>query len=133
MKDKRVTAEQFLDRILYIVKPDEFSSDTMDSDQPEDEEVSILNESSDDSQNTCNGFCIACKIRQCDIILMPCFHIVVCKQCWKENEAKHHETCEALYSKNKRKMEAEKKKVPCPCCDKIVEKWNEFHMAAIQS
>lgn len=29
------------------------------------------------------GLCISCLTNNCDIILLPCFHTVICSKCWK--------------------------------------------------
>lgn len=134
MKNERLNAEQFLDRILYISKPDEFERER-DVQEALDVSMnaSIVSNEPEIETNAPKGICISCKSRHCDIILMPCFDIVVCSQCWTELKTNHETNCEIKYKKNQRKKESEKKKVLCPCCGKIVKQSNEFHMATIQS
>lgn len=74
-------------------------------------------------------FQMVCLERRCDIILLPCFEIVVCSQCWQDICAKHINECNEIYKNNKRKLATEKKKVLCPCCGKVVVETKEFRMA----
>lgn len=133
MKNERINADQFLDRILYINKPDDFE---MEGNNQDDNNVSMTlsePENDADANSPPKGICIACKSRHCDIILLPCFDIVVCSKCWNDIKHNHEAQCEIKYKKNQRKKESEKKKVLCPCCGKVVKQSNEFHMANIQS
>lgn len=138
LKDERISPEQFLDRILHINKKidtlDEnscSSNDDASSPQTEDgENDSDVSCSGDDQRpNVPNGTCISCLERRCDIILLPCFEIVVCSQCWQDISAKHINECNEIYKNNKRKLATEKKKVLCPCCGKVVVETKEFRMA----
>lgn len=84
-------------------------------------------------QQPVKGTCISCQTAYCDIILVPCFHIVICSKCWSDKISAHEKQCEITFKNNKRKMALEKKKIPCPCCDGIVNRAQEFFMATINS
>lgn len=136
LRDERLDAEQFLDRVLYINKPDEFVLEENVQDVLHDESSTSMNfsiETASDSTPAPKGICISCKTRHCDIILLPCFDIVVCSVCWEDLKQKHYTQCEIKHKKNHRKKEIEKKKTVCPCCGKIVKQSKEFHMATLQS
>lgn len=138
LKKKRITDEQFLDRILHITKKfnDDGAMQIIDSEESEQQNESDQQDESDqedesDTQISDRGKCIACAIRQCEIILVPCFHIVICSSCWQERVIEHESQCDILFKSNKRKLIAEKKKVTCPCCSNVVGKAQPFYMATI--
>lgn len=79
-----------------------------------------------------NGICISCVAVPCDIILVPCYDIVVCSSCWASKVEKHTQNCEVLYKNNKRKLDREKQKILCPCCSNVVKEAKTFRMATIQ-
>lgn len=128
MNENRITAEQFLDRMLHISK----KTNILEHDLPADESDKL--EESDRIEDdpraaAVKGTCISCMTRQCDIILLPCFDIVVCSTCWSDIIKKHETNCEQIYKNNKRKQCTEKRKVVCPCCGNIVNESKEFRMA----
>lgn len=85
---------------------DESETPQEESHLDESHEISVAK----NTPNANNGTCISCKIRNCDIIFTPCFHIVVCSTCWEEKKQKHIRECEIIHKRNKRRMEVEKKK-----------------------
>lgn len=137
LKNKRINTSQFLDRILHIkkaieyVKPDVEPHDA-DTDESENDLETDMNAVDSNSQEVPKGTCVQCLSRTCDIIMLPCFDIVVCSMCWQEKKSKHERDCDVIYKNNKRKLVIEKKKVCCPCCNKIVTQTKEFRMAAVQ-
>lgn len=143
LKNKRFTPEQFLDRIVHICtkKSDEVLKNVteilLEDDRSDTNEIDQLNElnvsENPSQQNSTKGMCISCLATQCDIILLPCFHIVICSVCWKSQVETHEKHCEITYKNNKRKFTLEKKKVPCPCCENIVTRAQEFFMATVNS
>lgn len=118
---------QFLNRMAYNSSDDDhfdFESDESNKTVEEVDENEYI-----DDEAVPKGTCIMCLKNLCDIILLPCFHIVVCSTCWEKTKSTHEKQCDILYSKNKRKLTLEKKKVKCPTCDDVVKNTNEFHMA----
>lgn len=133
LKKKRITPNQFLDRILFInksIEKVEFPEDHLDLNESVAETVSTEHDASITSAP--KGTCISCLSRICDIIFLPCFDIVLCSKCWENERSKHERECDALYRNNARKLTAEKKKRKCPCCSKIVKETKEFRMASVQ-
>lgn len=122
LKEGRMTPGQFLDRILHI------TNHTTEYDRIEDDKEI---DDSDKVNEPRKGVCISCREKICDIILLPCFDIVICSSCWLEKQEKHISNCEAIYKDNKRKLAIEKKKILCPCCGQLVSKWNPFQMATM--
>lgn len=133
-----------MDRIVHICtkkKFDEFSANVVETSDSETngvvgeifDDLSICEETQAEpvQQLTEKGVCISCRMEQCDIILIPCFHIVVCSNCWKKQVESHENQCKIAYKNNKRKLALESKKVQCPCCENIVSKSQEFFMATI--
>lgn len=140
LKNNRVTPDQFLDRIVHIFtkKSDEISSNLMSesesSSENGEEALAELSLSEQPVQETpLKGMCISCRSSQCDIILTPCFDIVVCSKCWNDIVNEHVKQSEMTFKNNKRRLALEKKKVPCPSCRNIVKDAREFHMATISS
>lgn len=139
LKDKRITPDQFLDRMVFIFtkKIDEIASCLMDNESEtstsdnEEEALGELSLTEPPVQAPLKGLCIACRSAQCDIILTPCFDIVVCSKCWSGMVDDHKKQCEIIYKKNKRKLVLEKKNVPCPSCQKVVKNAQPFFMATI--
>lgn len=102
----------------------ELDAKELDAREPDDDNTN--------SPSVPNGTCISCLTRPCDIVLQPCFDIVVCSECWEERKQKHERACEVMYKNNNKKISAEKKKVLCPCCGECVKKTNKFNMATVQ-
>lgn len=116
---------QFLNRLAHNSPDVYFDDGTLDS--------SIEDTSPADNDTAGDavpkGTCIVCLDKICDIILVPCFHIVICSTCWASAKENHIQQCEILFAKNKRKQALEKKKIKCPACEHIVQQSNTFHMA----
>lgn len=129
---QRITEDQFLDQILYITQSIG-SSETIHITESDQNEITEFEEDDDPTTDgPAKGTCISCLTKMCDIILLPCFHIVVCSQCWNENKTKHEKDCDVRYKSNKRKLAIEKKKVPCPACNSAVTEAKVFEMASVQ-
>lgn len=135
LKNKLLTPSQFLDRILHITKKFNDESGLMAIKAPEENLDTSLNEVDHEEEpaKQTQGICIACKLNQCQIILVPCFHIVVCKDCWNDRVKAHERQCGIAHTNNIRKRNAEMKKVTCPCCSDIVTNASPFFMATIDS
>lgn len=116
--------------INKILDDEELLSQETDDIEPLPEPTDEMNTS---EPTVPNGICISCVAVPCDIILTPCFDIVVCSSCWTQKVEKHKQDCEVLYKNNRRKLEKEKQKVLCPCCSNVVKAAKEFRMAAIQN
>lgn len=138
IKTKQLTPSQFLDRILHITKKfnDESGIMAIKAVEEGNPETSLNETDHGEHQNEpekqTQGICIACKLNQCQIILVPCYHIVICKDCWNDRVKAHERHCGNTY-KDKRKKNADMKKVTCPCCDNIVANAAPFYMATIDS
>lgn len=139
LKDKQITHEQFLVRILHIANKFQYVHDLL----PGGNESSSIDSNQDElngNDATVNdtpappkpveGMCIACH-KRCEIVLIPCFHIVICSACWDRRASEHVAQCKVLYKDNKKKMNSEFKRVTCPCCDKVITKAQPFFMASI--
>lgn len=143
LKNERVNPQQFLDRIVHIYtnKFDEISAhifETLEIEENSDVEEMFgdltVHEPQQEQplqQHPKKGQCISCRLAQCDIILLPCFHIVVCSDCWKIQVDNHEKQCKIEFKNNKRKLALESKRVQCPCCENIVSRSQEFFMATI--
>lgn len=144
LNDERLTPEQFLDRITHICTKkygkltnvmEIISENNNDADIEESfADLSVCEQPEQDQieqEDPKKGTCISCRSAQCDIILIPCYHIVVCSQCWKSQVESHEQQCRVKFKNNKRKEASEKKKVPCTFCEKIVSCAQVFYMATI--
>lgn len=141
LQNKRINVNQFLDQVLYIIKSigslandiEQVAIDESRTD-PNNESLEQQEEEFDDptTDTLPKGTCISCLSKICDIILLPCFHIVVCSKCWKDKRLKHERDCDAIYRSNKKKLSAERKKVPCPACNQTVVEAKVFEMASVQ-
>lgn len=115
LKNKRINTSQFLDRILYIKKAIEYvEPDVVSNNKDTDECVNDLEADDADGidssePNVPEGTCIQCVSQPCDIIMLPCFDIVLCSMCWQEKKTKHERDCDVLHKNNKRKLASEKK------------------------
>lgn len=132
LKKKRITPEQFLDRILFINKSIEPTQPIEEHSEMDDSVVDTASVHDTSTPSAPKGTCISCMSQICDIILLPCFDIVICSKCWDDERKKHERECDVLYKNNKRKLAAEKKKMKCPCCSQIVNQAKEFRMATVQ-
>lgn len=125
-----------MDRILYITRNISYNADTSPNEINVIDSADFDNDNDDENipkdRTPPKGTCISCLNRFCDIVLLPCFHIDVCSDCWNEKVKLHQANCEMLHKNNRKKLANEKKKIECPCCNNIVSKSNEFHMASIQ-
>lgn len=144
LNNNLITPDQYLNRIVYIytkkfdgilrngiqLSGSENSSETT-SENNDNIEESFAELSVCEPEQQQKGVCISCRSAQCDIILVPCYHIVVCSKCWNDQAEYHKQQTKILFKNNKRKQAIEEKKVPCPCCDKIVLQAQEFFMATI--
>lgn len=125
---------QFLTRLSYGTPDTELNAIQAEKGETVQNELDESDQSIDDAQveqaELPKGTCIVCLKNLCDIILVPCFEIVICSICWAQQKQQHEERCDVLYKKNKRKLVTEKKKLKCPSCDNIVKECKEFHMAS---
>lgn len=108
---------QFLDRMVYDSK-DDFLLDERLAEKPDfDDDNDDMNFSLDFPDENVNvnsnppeRNIIQPPKRTCvdymqvfyDIILLPCFHIIICSKCWNKNRDNHAVRCSVLY-KNKKK------------------------------
>lgn len=126
-----ITAEQFLDRIVYQQKEDDFgllnvefvnilideeddednegeNNETSDSSSEEEQRpASQASTSTQKSNNSVNvGKCKICSISQVEMCLLPCVHFCICERCWNVLEQNRNRT---------------KSVIKCPLCESVVD------------
>lgn len=128
LKKGKLTSDQFLDRIIHIgcksnygnVSNEEGNESGANEEDFNTSNEFVMNEVDCNASNefltnetdvnavnnspteSIKGKCISCVTKFCDIILIPCFHIVVCSDCWRQKKESHIKQCEILYEKNRK-------------------------------
>lgn len=95
LDDDRITAEEFLNRIIYkqnnldfgLIDVDIVNIVIDDDSDIEDDECSSQSSSQTTSSSTSHestkGMCVACTEKQSEMCVIPCFHFCVCVSCWE--------------------------------------------------
>lgn len=97
LSDGIITAEEFLNRIVYRQSEDDFGlmdtellNSVIDDDDNDDGEEGQAEEEkmTEEEANVSNGSsklgqCIVCQNAEPEICVLPCFEFCVCSDCWK--------------------------------------------------
>lgn len=99
-----------MDRILYINKSIGVHTDEIDA-EPDNinESVEMVDDHDAVESTALKGTCISCMSQLSDIILLPCFDIVICSKCWQETKTNHERDCESMYKKKREEISGGKK------------------------